>query len=224
MIMSTKAATVMNNKFRMIGFTELEQLRHTLAAAYMDLRDSEFRHAGVALPLNGVALEAAIKGLPVVAMLPTDDFDLCPLQDVASLPRTGSVDDVARALQEDLGSGDLTAALVPEGRRCRARILAREAAVICGAPWAEAALRAAEMDCDALLKGILRNLDFIPLTIKPATHTIKLHLALLDFMFTIIELLYALRFFLGAVIFDLCQASGSLCKLSSTSVSRSTGP
>ena len=50
--------------------------------------------------------------------------------------------DVARALQEDLGSSDLTAALVPEGRRCRARILAREAAVICGAPWAEAALRA----------------------------------------------------------------------------------
>ena len=46
-----------------------------------------------------VALEAAIKGLPVVAMLPTDDFDLCPLQDVESLPRTGSVDDVARALQ-----------------------------------------------------------------------------------------------------------------------------
>ena len=50
--------------------------------------------------------------------------------------------DVARALQEDVGSGDLTAALVPEGRRCRARILARESAVICGAPWAEAALRA----------------------------------------------------------------------------------
>ena len=46
-----------------------------------------------------VALEAAIKGLPVVAMLPTDDFDLCPLQDVASLPRTGSVDDVACALR-----------------------------------------------------------------------------------------------------------------------------
>lgn len=50
----------MSDKFRMIGFTELEQLRHTLAAAYMDLRDSEFHHAGVALPLNGTALEAAI--------------------------------------------------------------------------------------------------------------------------------------------------------------------
>ena len=50
--------------------------------------------------------------------------------------------DVARALQEDVGSGDLTAALVPAGRRAKARILARESAVICGTPWAEAALRA----------------------------------------------------------------------------------
>ena len=50
--------------------------------------------------------------------------------------------DVARALQEDVGAGDLTAALVPAGRRAKARILARESAVICGTPWAEAALRA----------------------------------------------------------------------------------
>ena len=50
--------------------------------------------------------------------------------------------DVARALQEDLGTGDLTAALVAPNRRTRGRILAREAAVICGAPWAEAAFRA----------------------------------------------------------------------------------
>ncbi|MBA2673372.1 carboxylating nicotinate-nucleotide diphosphorylase [Ramlibacter sp.] len=47
--------------------------------------------------------------------------------------------DVARALAEDLGSGDLTAGLVDPAKRARARILAREAAVICGAPWAEAA-------------------------------------------------------------------------------------
>ncbi|MCZ2405477.1 MAG: carboxylating nicotinate-nucleotide diphosphorylase [Burkholderiales bacterium] len=50
--------------------------------------------------------------------------------------------DVARALQEDVGGGDLTAALVPPARRARARVLAREAAVICGAPWVDAALRA----------------------------------------------------------------------------------
>ena len=49
--------------------------------------------------------------------------------------------DVARALAEDVGSGDLTAALIDPTRRARARVLAREAAVICGAPWAEATLR-----------------------------------------------------------------------------------
>ena len=50
--------------------------------------------------------------------------------------------DVARALAEDVGTGDLTAGLIDPARRACARILAREAAVICGAPWVEAALRA----------------------------------------------------------------------------------
>jgi nicotinate-nucleotide pyrophosphorylase (carboxylating) len=49
--------------------------------------------------------------------------------------------DVARALEEDVAGGDLTAALVPADQRARARILAREAAVICGAPWVEATIR-----------------------------------------------------------------------------------
>ncbi len=49
--------------------------------------------------------------------------------------------DAARALAEDIGAGDLTAMLVAADRSARARILARESAVICGAPWAEAALR-----------------------------------------------------------------------------------
>jgi len=49
--------------------------------------------------------------------------------------------DAQRALAEDVGAGDLTAGLVDPGRRARARMLAREDAVICGAPWAEAALR-----------------------------------------------------------------------------------
>lgn len=50
--------------------------------------------------------------------------------------------DVALALQEDVGAGDLTAALVDPARRARARVIAREEAVLCGAPWVEAALRA----------------------------------------------------------------------------------
>lgn len=58
--------------------------------------------------------------------------------DLAELARH----DVARALEEDVGSGDLTAALVDGKRRTTARILAREAAVICGTPWVEAAVLA----------------------------------------------------------------------------------
>ncbi|MDB5957377.1 carboxylating nicotinate-nucleotide diphosphorylase [Ramlibacter sp.] len=49
--------------------------------------------------------------------------------------------DAARALAEDVGGGDLTAALVDPSRRAQARVLARETAVICGGPWVEAALR-----------------------------------------------------------------------------------
>jgi nicotinate-nucleotide pyrophosphorylase (carboxylating) len=41
------------------------------------------------------------------------------------------------ALLEDVGSGDLTGLLVPEGGRAKARVLVREDAVLCGAPWFE---------------------------------------------------------------------------------------
>ncbi|KRH99196.1 carboxylating nicotinate-nucleotide diphosphorylase [Curvibacter sp. PAE-UM] len=49
--------------------------------------------------------------------------------------------DVARALREDVGSGDLTAGLIDPARRAHARILARESAVICGAAWVQATLQ-----------------------------------------------------------------------------------
>ena len=41
--------------------------------------------------------------------------------------------DVTRALEEDIGTGDLTARLIPEGRRAQARLLTRESGVLCGA-------------------------------------------------------------------------------------------
>jgi len=50
--------------------------------------------------------------------------------------------DVARALAEDVGGGDLTAALIDPARPAQARVMARENAVICGTPWVEAAVRA----------------------------------------------------------------------------------
>ncbi len=46
-------------------------------------------------------------------------------------------DDVRRALQEDVGGGDITAALIPEEARAEATVICREPAVICGRAWFE---------------------------------------------------------------------------------------
>jgi nicotinate-nucleotide pyrophosphorylase (carboxylating) len=43
--------------------------------------------------------------------------------------------DVSRALAEDIGSGDVTADLLPQSRQATARVITREAAVLCGQPW-----------------------------------------------------------------------------------------
>lgn len=43
--------------------------------------------------------------------------------------------DVRRALEEDIGSGDVTADLLPAGAHARARVITREAAVLCGRAW-----------------------------------------------------------------------------------------
>lgn len=63
--------------------------------------------------------------------------------------------DVTRALQEDVGQGDLTAGLIDPTRQARARVLARESAVICGVPWVEATLR--EMVPEAKLTWHVRD-------------------------------------------------------------------
>ncbi len=50
-------------------------------------------------------------------------------------------DQVSRALREDIGSGDVTAALIPARQQARARVLCREAASICGTPWFDETFR-----------------------------------------------------------------------------------
>lgn len=47
----------------------------------------------------------------------------------------------ARAIAEDLGAGDVSARLVPSDTRAEATIIARESAIWCGRPWAEAVFR-----------------------------------------------------------------------------------
>jgi len=48
---------------------------------------------------------------------------------------------VDAALREDIGSGDVTAALVPAGQRVRGSIVTREAAILCGRAWADETFR-----------------------------------------------------------------------------------
>jgi nicotinate-nucleotide pyrophosphorylase (carboxylating) len=64
---------------------------------------------------------------------------------VATIP-----DDVAltvrRALDEDIGSGDVTARLVPAGETGEAVVISREPAVICGRPWVDEVFRALDPD------------------------------------------------------------------------------
>ncbi|WP_127470941.1 carboxylating nicotinate-nucleotide diphosphorylase [Thiomicrorhabdus aquaedulcis] len=48
---------------------------------------------------------------------------------------------VASALQEDVGAGDLTAQLIASNTQANAKIVCREAAIICGRPWFEEVFR-----------------------------------------------------------------------------------
>lgn len=48
---------------------------------------------------------------------------------------------VAQALSEDIGTGDLTALLVPSDEWAQARVIAREPAILCGRPWFDETLR-----------------------------------------------------------------------------------
>jgi nicotinate-nucleotide pyrophosphorylase (carboxylating) len=48
---------------------------------------------------------------------------------------------VNTALREDVGSGDVTAQLVPATQTVRGRVITREAAILCGRPWVEATFR-----------------------------------------------------------------------------------
>jgi nicotinate-nucleotide pyrophosphorylase (carboxylating) len=48
---------------------------------------------------------------------------------------------VAEALAEDLGSGDRTAALIPEHSVSKVALICREAAILCGSAWADEVFR-----------------------------------------------------------------------------------
>lgn len=51
---------------------------------------------------------------------------------------------VRAAIAEDVGTGDLTGLLVPADKPVHARVIVREAAVLCGRPWFEACMKAVD--------------------------------------------------------------------------------
>lgn len=61
----------------------------------------------------------------------------------ATLPELAQVitENVAAALREDVGTGDLTAGLIPAHHQARARIITREAAVVAGTAWVDEVFR-----------------------------------------------------------------------------------
>lgn len=65
--------------------------------------------------------------------------------------------DIARALSEDVGTGDITAQLIPANQSARARVITREAAVICGQRWVDEVFRQVDPSCH--LEWLLKDGD-----------------------------------------------------------------
>lgn len=60
---------------------------------------------------------------------------------LATPPSEAIARDVRAALAEDIGSGDVTADLLPERAQARARVITRENAVLCGRAWFDECFR-----------------------------------------------------------------------------------
>lgn len=66
---------------------------------------------------------------------------------------------VSAALAEDVGTGDITAMLIPEGEKARARVITREPAVICGVDWVNEVF--AQIDSDVTLNWNVSDGDLV---------------------------------------------------------------
>src|SRR4051794_14749436 len=77
------------------------------------------------------------------AAQPSSHPPMSPALSNVALPSQASIErDVHRALDEDVGTGDVTADLLAPGTIGRARVVTREAAVLCGTAWFDAVFRA----------------------------------------------------------------------------------
>jgi nicotinate-nucleotide pyrophosphorylase (carboxylating) len=82
---------------------------------------------------------------------------------------------ILAALLEDVGSGDLTGKLVPEDTRVQARVIVREQAVLCGAPWFEGVMLALDQGAEVDWKyaeGDLMASDSVVCTIEASPRSL----------------------------------------------------
>ncbi|GAB3419485.1 carboxylating nicotinate-nucleotide diphosphorylase [Massilia agilis] len=76
---------------------------------------------------------------------------------------------ILAALLEDVGTGDVTGRLVPGDSRVQARVIVREQAVLCGAPWFEGLMLAVDQDIEIdwkFAEGDLMAADSVVCTIE----------------------------------------------------------
>ncbi|MFT5889034.1 MAG: nicotinate-nucleotide pyrophosphorylase (carboxylating) [Zhongshania sp.] len=69
------------------------------------------------------------------------------------------INTVAFALKEDIGSGDITAQLIPQAQMAKARIITREAATICGIEWVNEVFR--QVDSTVSIKWHVSDGDIV---------------------------------------------------------------
>jgi nicotinate-nucleotide pyrophosphorylase (carboxylating) len=73
------------------------------------------------------------------------------------------------ALEEDIGAGDITAELIPADQSATATVITREAAVMCGRPWADEVFR--QLDPDVRLEWQMDDGD----NVEPNQVLVTLH-------------------------------------------------
>ena len=66
---------------------------------------------------------------------------------------------VAAALEEDIGNGDLTAQLIPEYTQAHATVITRQDAVLCGTPWFDECFKTLDANCST--NWLVQDGDFI---------------------------------------------------------------
>ena len=103
------------------------------------------------------------------------------LKDVAST--------VARALDEDLGDGDVTAALINSAQQAQATIITRQSATIAGAPWVNEVFRQVDPSIDIVWRvtegqSVLQDTTLFELT-GPAASILTAERSALNFLQTL---------------------------------------